>query len=138
MALMDPIRVDGLNQFRKALKDAESATPAMLRLVLNDAAQIVVNVAKPRIPRRTGKAAATLKAASTGTKAQVKVGGNRAPYYPWLDFGGSVGRDDSVKRPIIKGGRYVYPAVDQEYDNIVRRLEKGLADLARDAGMDVS
>jgi hypothetical protein len=60
------------------------------------------------VPRRTGRAGGTIKAASTRTEARVSEGGARAPYMPWLDFGGRVGRKNSVKRPFLKEGRYIW------------------------------
>lgn len=138
MTFMDPIRVDGLAQLRKSLKDSETGSPTMVRLALNDAAQIVVSVAKPRIPRDSGTAAGTLKAASTATKSQIKVGGTKAPYYPWLDFGGSTGKHKSVHRPFLRSGRYIYPAYSQERLNIMKLLEKRLTQVVTDAGLEVT
>ena len=137
MTFMDPIRVDGLTNLQKQLKAAENASPTMLRLALNDVSQVIVNVAKPRVPVRTGAAAGSLRAASTATKARVSAGGTRAPYYPWLDFGGAVGPNKSVRRPFIRGGRYIYEAYSQEHKNILRLLEKRMAQVVTDAGLDV-
>ncbi|WP_307962251.1 hypothetical protein [Salinispora arenicola] len=55
---------------------------------MNDAAQVVVDWARPRVSRRSGRAARSLRVASTGKAVRVRAGGARVPYYPWLDFGG--------------------------------------------------
>lgn len=138
MTFMEPVRVDGLRDLQRQLKAAENASPTMLRLALNDVSQIVVNVARPRIPTLTGTARSTLRAASTATSARVSVGGTKAPYYPWLDFGGAVGRHKSIRRPFIRSGRYIYPAYSQEHTNIMRLLEKRVSQVITNAGLDVS
>lgn len=131
------IRVDGLKELNKALKTIDRETAKAMRLILNDAAEIVVSVAKPRVPTRTGVARSTLGVSSTQTAARVKAGGNRAPYYPWLDFGGKTGRKRSVNRPFIKSGRYLWAAYDQESANIAKLIDKRMHALVTDAGLEV-
>jgi phage gpG-like protein len=129
----DAVRVDGLKELRKALKDAEDATPTVLRAALNEAAQVVVKVAKPRLPHRTGALANTLKVASSQTKAQVALGSTRVPYAGWVDFGGKRPHE----RPYKKSGRYVLPAYESQKDNITKLLQARLDKLVKDAGLDV-
>ena len=107
MTVTEPIRVEGLKQFQKALKAVDKNAPKGLRVALNLAAAEIIDTALPGVPRRTGRASATLKARSTQTAVRVAGGGNRAPYYPWLDFGGKVGRGGVVRRPYLKDGRYL-------------------------------
>jgi len=106
-------------------------------MAFNGAADVVVNDARPRVAKRSGRAAGTVKARSTQTASRVVGGGNKAPYYPWLDFGGRVGRMRSVVRPFLKTGRYIY---DAYFDNRARYgelLERGLLDVAASAGVEV-
>lgn len=138
MTFMEPIQVENLRGLQKQLKAAENATPGMLRIALNDVSQVIVNVARPRVPSRSGAARSTLKAASTATAARVAAGGTKAPYFPWLDFGGAVGINKSVRRPFIRGGRYIYVAYSQEHKNIMRLLEKRVTDVIETAGLDVT
>ena len=84
-------------------------------------------------------------------------GGKKAPYYGWLDFGGTVGKgrvsagvskkraggdfggkEGSIKRPWIDGGRYIYPAYAANRESIHKALEQILAELVREAGLEVS
>ena len=134
----DPIRIDGLREFQAALRKVDRDLPKQLRLVLNDAAEVIVEGAKPLVPRRSGKAAASIKAQSQQRFARVKAGGARVPYYPWLDFGGSVGKRDSVKRPFLRDGRFLYPTLRNRRSMLNERMEKGLADLVRRSGLEVS
>jgi hypothetical protein len=134
----DAIKVEGLREFNRSLKALDSALPKALRIALNDAADVIVSDARPRVPRRSGRAAGTVRAQSTRTRARVKGGGNRAPYYPWLDFGGSVGRKRSVRRPFLSDGRYIYNAYFRRRGQFVEALEDALVDVAEQAGFEVS
>ncbi len=134
----DPIKIQGLARLNRSLRAISKDAPKQLRLVGNEAANLVVDDARPDVPVLTGRAAKTVKAASTRTAAQIKAGGARAAYYPWLDFGGRVGIHRSVKRQFIKGGRYIFPAYSDNRDAIGERLEQGMTDLIRDSGLEPS
>jgi hypothetical protein len=134
----DPIKIDGLSQFRANLKTLDRELPKALRLAFNAAADIVVDDAKPRVPSRSGRARGTVKAKSTQSYSRVSGGGNKAPYYPWLDFGGKVGRNRSVARPFIKDGRYIYHAYYANRNRYVEVLEASLVKVAEQAGIEVT
>lgn len=129
------VRIEGLREFQKKLKEADGNSQKELRLVFNDAADLVVSGAKQTIPVRTGRAASTVKAQSSQRQARVKAGSAKVPYYGWLDFGGSVGIHNSVKRPFIKDGRYLYPTFQANKGNVLDRLERGLEQLITKAGL---
>ena len=134
----DPIKIEGLSQFRRNLKNLDNDLPKALRVALNEAVDIVVDDARPRIPSRSGKARRSVRAASTvGAKVRIKGGGRRAPYYPWLDFGGRVGRAKSVRRPFLKEGRYIYRSFFDNRDRVYRALENAIIETARKAGVEV-
>lgn len=136
--MVDRIRVEGLRDFQRQLKQMDAQLPRQLRLALNEAAGLVIDYAAPRFPKRSGAAAASLKARSSQRVARVALGGRRAPYAPWLDFGGRTGPARSVVRPFIKEGRYVYRGLAVKRDAITDVLASGLAQLARDSGLEVS
>lgn len=131
------IKVVGLNEFRKGLRQLDRTLPKGVRLALNDAANVLVDATRPTIPHRTGSAAASLRAQSTQTTARVAVGGPKAPYYPWLDFGGRVGRARSVVRPFYKEGRYLFPTLKKKRNEIQAAMLNALAELARESGIEV-
>lgn len=131
------IRIEGLAAFNRALRKLDSDLPKALRLALNAAAAVVVDYGQARVPRRTGRARASIRARSTRTAVRVIEGGPRAPYAPWLDFGGRVGRARSVIRPFQTEGRYLYPALRDERSAIERALESALADVAHAAGLEL-
>lgn len=138
--MSEAIKVVGLAEFNRSLKRMDAELPKALRVALNQSVDVVVRDAQAQVPRRSGRAAASIRAQSTRTVARVKAGGRRAPYYPWLDFGGAVGRHKSVKRAFLKQGRYIYDAYFKRRDSgeFAEILATTLADVARSAGLEVS
>lgn len=136
---MDPrISVQGLADVNRGLRRVDTEAPKRLRLALNDAASMLVDKTRPEMPSRSGRARASLKARSTRTSARVALGGARARYVPWLDFGGRTGRNRSVERPYYKEGRYLYPTLRKVRPQIEQALREGIVAVARDAGLDVT
>jgi hypothetical protein len=133
---IEPIAVEGLRDMVRSLRDLDSGLPRAVRLAANEAAGIVVQDAQRRTPSRSGKARKSIKAKSTRTAARVTSGGRRAPYMPWLDYGGRVGPNRSVRRPFIADGRYVYPAYRDKREQVKTAFAEALARIARDAGLE--
>lgn len=130
------VEVGGLAQLSRALKAIDNDAPKQLRLGLNDAANLLVDRTRPKIPTVTGAARRSLVARSTRTSARVGVGGKKARYYPWLDFGGQgrvAGRP--AHRPFIKEGRYVYPTLRQIRPAIEQVLQQAITTVIRNAGL---
>jgi hypothetical protein len=132
------IKIQGLKPLSKALKRIDAEAPKGLRIALNGVAEIVVKAAVPLVPRKSGAAAKSIKVKSTRTSARVSAGGARVPYYPWLDFGGKVGRHKSVVRDFYKAGRYIYPTIAKHEADIEKALEQALTDVVKAAGLEVS
>lgn len=135
--MIEKVGVQGLAEFNRSLRRVSADAPKGLRVALNEAADHLITKAKPQIPRRTGAAADSLKAKSTRTAVRVGIGGRRAPYVPWLDFGGRTGRNRSVVRPFYKEGRYLYPTLREERPEFTRILEGALVNVVRSAGLEV-
>ena len=65
-------------------------------------------------------------------------------FYPWLDFGGSTGRGHrvgvpwtgSIKRALVKGGRYVYPTIEEARADIEDQVGDVLIGLASERVYD--
>jgi hypothetical protein len=137
----EAIRIEGLNEFRRSLKALDNDLPKVLRMAFNDAADLVTSDAQPRVPRRGGRARGSVKSKSTQTSARVIGGGRRAPYYPWLDFGGRVGPRKSIRRPFIKRtGRYIYKSYFAHKDSgdMQQALSHALIKVADQAGLEVT
>jgi hypothetical protein len=134
-------RIDtaGLREFQAALRRIDADLPKQLRLVLNEAAGIIVDYSQAHIAVKSGRARASIKARSSQRAAAVSIGGARARYTPWLDFGGEGRiRGRPAPREFIKEGRYVYRGLRLHNQDITDLLAKGLTDLAAGAGLDVS
>jgi hypothetical protein len=133
------IEVTGLREFQASLKRMDAGLPKQLRLALNEASGIIVDYASARFPRRTGAAAASLKARSSQREARVALGGRRAAYAPWLDFGGEGKRKGRpAKRPFVKSGRYVYKGLEVKRTEVTEIMSNALTELARSAGFEVT
>jgi hypothetical protein len=135
---MARIEITGLREFQRSLKAMEAGLPKQLRLALNEASQAVIDYAQPRMPHDTGAAAASLKARSSQREARIALGGRKAPYAPWLDFGGQ-GRVHGrpPKRDFIRGGRYVYKGLEVRHAEVTEIMSRALARLATEAGLEV-
>jgi hypothetical protein len=130
------VEVGGLAQLNKGLRALDSAAPKELRLALNSAAELLVDTAKPKVPSVSGAARRSMVARSTRTSARIKVGGDKAPHFPWLDFGGQgrvAGRP--AERQFFGEGRYVYPTLREIRPRIERQLQESLTAVVRNAGL---
>lgn len=132
------IKIDGLSQFNRSLRRLDSDAPKALRLALNSSADLLIDHTRPKIPELSGAARRSLVARSTRTAARVAVGGKKAPWYPWLDFGGQgkkAGRP--AARRFFREGRYLYPTLREIRPQIEAVLNKALVGVAESAGIDV-
>lgn len=129
------LQIDGLRQFQRNLKALDGELPKALRMAFNDAADIVVSDARPRVPKRRGRARASVKARSTQTAARVVGGSRRVPYYPWLDFGGRI---RSGNRPFLTNGRYIYNSFFRKRDEFEDAMVDALVTVGRQAGLEVT
>lgn len=135
--MIEKVGVEGLSKFSRSLKQVSSDAPKALRIALNGASDYLISEARPLIPSRTGRARASLKASSTRTAVRVSEGGPKAPYMPWLDYGGRTGPRRSVERPFIKEGRYLYPTLHKSREQFTDLLTSAIVGVATGAGLDV-
>lgn len=137
MSAIEPIKIQGLAEFNRNLRKINSDLPKVLRAAQNTGAQLVVDWAQPRVPRESGAAARSVRATSTRVASKVTGGGARVPYYPWLDFGGRVGRKRSAHRAFDSSGRYIYPGFYANREEILAALTDALIKVADEAGVAV-
>jgi hypothetical protein len=127
VALPAGVYISNLAEVRKYLRKIHPDLVPVLREDLK--AAIIVNTLPAiirRVPKISNRARFTIKARSGGNTLYVIAGGksSAAPYFGWLDFGGTLrnrgpGRNQTIVRPIIKYGRYVYPGIKQTQDRLV-------------------
>lgn len=134
---VDRITVDGLTELTGALNQIESGLPNALRMAGVEGAEIVAGWARPRVDRRTGRAVGSVRVERDQAGATVAAGGPSIPYFPWLDFGGRVGRRKSVRRPFQPEGRYIWPGFMRNRDSIEDKATDLLTRVIRQAGVEV-
>lgn len=135
--MADAIRITGLNEFVRSLKQLDNELPKVLRVAFNKSAETIVTEARAGVPTKSGGAKASVKARSTQREVRIVGGSKKVPYYPWLDFGGRVGPRKSIRRPFVKDGRYIYASYFKHRDELAGLLEMALIDAARAAGVEV-
>ncbi len=131
------VRISGLDTFVNNVRKLDPNAAKELRKGLRLSGAFLVKTTRIKIPKRTGKAARSITTRSTQRSVSIIYGGDRAPYYPWLDFGGKTGIRDSVVRPFVKEGRYIYPTLKKMRPEIEGILTLALRKAARDSGLDV-
>lgn len=134
----ETIRVHGIADLQRALRQMDKDAPKELAAELATISDFVLQRARAKVPHLTGAARGSMKVKKQQRGAALAVGGTKAEYYPWLDFGGRVGRNRSVRRDVIPGGRYIYPTVAQHDDEIKRMVDVVLERMARRAGFQTS
>lgn len=134
----DKITITGLREFQRALKSMDAGLPKLLRIVLNDASGVVIDYVRPRMPSKSGRARASLKARSSQRESRVAIGGARAAWVPWLDFGGEgKRRGRPPARPFLRGGRYLYVGLKVKHQDVTDIMSAGLTELAKQSGLEV-
>ena len=135
------IRIEGLDELRKALRQADKGLAQNLGKAGKQAADIVAREARPRVPERTGRAARSVRAATSRGGGDVKGGGSTVPYFGFLEFGNKlhaghgVGRGDSQRRPFVKQGRYIFAAFADKRPEVERTYQELLTDVLRAADL---
>lgn len=146
---LDPVKlyVSGIRELRAALRKVEPELLPELRVDLKAAAEVVAADARRRAPQpgnvtyvvrqrnrrsqtrvrtRTGAARDSIRVVAGGNSIYLAGGKAKTPYYGWLDFGGKLpakgGRRNTQVRPIIRRGRYIYPAIDANIQLLADRV----------------
>jgi HK97 gp10 family phage protein len=164
-------KVTGLADLVASLKKVAPETRKEFSATLRTIGKVVADDAKAAMPRRTGRARKSVKVrvvTRRGSEAvEIAEGGGGAPYVPWLDFGGSVGRGrksavrvtisrhasgrqqvrarnlggqgtGSVHRKVIKEGRYLYPAFVRHRDDMEQAVMEAVGRAVESAGLEVT
>ncbi len=149
------IRVQGLGALNRAFKAVDDKVSGDgLKAAFLGIATAVASKARVGVPvgggLTPGAAAGSIQPHSTTRGASISFGGQAAPYMPFLDFGGSVGRghipgrpwSGSIKRTWmgkpVGEGRYVYPAISSEREHTADAVEAAIAEIARNQDFEVS
>lgn len=134
MAVGAGVYVSNLAEVRKYLRKIH---PDLVPVLREDLKAAIIQNTLPsimrKVPKKSGYAQFTVKARSGGNTLYVLAGGKSsvAPYFGWLDFGGTLkglgrGRNQTITRPIIKRGRYVYPGILETQQRLVEAAGKAV------------
>lgn len=139
------IKITGLKELAAAFKQIDRDLPKHLRTRFKVVADTIVGKAQQRMPFITGSAAHDLKPVAGATYAGIsRPGGGpgSTSHYPWLDFGGTTGRghqmgpgQGAIKRMMPKGGRYLYPAISESTQIIIKAADEAMADTCAEADL---
>ena len=130
------IHIAGVRELQAALRDADEGSQKKLRLVFNEAAELIAVPTRRLVPTDSGALARSVKSRSGQREAKVQMGGAKVPYAGWIEFGGRLPGGQS--RKFIKEGRTMYPTLSRRYNEIRALLQKSLVDLARESGFEAS
>lgn len=137
------LKVEGLSELRRDLKRADRLDSRKeLAVGLKAAAAVVARDAQGRVPSRTGRARASLRATSGGNRAFVVGGKAAVPYFGWLDFGSRTPRTGNARSrgPWTgsgrgpKDGRFIYPAFDARQVEVAVLVERAVSRALDDLG----
>lgn len=163
------MKLTGVAEYLTALRKVAPEAKKELSTDLKAIGKMVVTDAQGEMSfkRPTGRARRAYKVKVVTRRGfegvEISEGGTVAPYLPWLDFGGSVGRGrkstarvslhgggrvtvkrvgsrgtGSVVRPYIKEGRYLYPAYYRRYDDMVAATFEAVNRACHSAGLAVT
>jgi hypothetical protein len=108
-----------LSELQTALRDVGDDIGDLVLSVLDEIAGEALADVRGRVPHRTGKARGAYQLRGHA----ITVAADDAPYVPWLEFGGRVGRKKSNLRAYVPAGRYLYPALGVHEKDIEKKID---------------
>ena len=134
------VRVTGLRKLSRALKQIDPELQKAFKGDMKVVAERVASRVRARVPRRSGRAASSVKGGADMKSAYVQGGKKTVPYYGWLEFGGTLrptgGRRNEIHRPVDRDGRYLWPTVTESRDESLKAAAEAADKAARDAGIN--
>lgn len=126
------VKIDGIRDLRRGLGKLDKQFPKDLNREIKQVGERIADDARAHVPVLTGRAKASIRATTSGSRAYIVGGKKSVPYYAWLDFGGGIPNQASRRRrglqrpwrsrPIITGGRFIYPAVERARPRLEQEL----------------
>lgn len=134
--LADGVRVEGLEEFQRGLRELQERMPETARNVGFSSAKKTILLAVPNVPEITGATVQSLIAIATN-HGGISEGGSTVEHYAWLELGGRSGRRLSNRRPFVSKGRYIVPAYEENKELIGEALEEELIKAVKLSGLDI-
>lgn len=118
----DRVRVEGLRELRKALKNAQKDYEDLKAAGL-EAAEPVERQARVLVPKLTGALEGTLRSAGQASGAVVRAGFARVPYAGVIHFGWPARN--------ISPNPFLYDALDQRRSDVIRIYQERINDISK-------
>lgn len=127
-----------LYHIRRFLKEVGPEAEKAARKELRAIAIPLRTEIRAQVPKKTGRAAKSVTSGTLGLNPFIAfprpkrqgLARTYVPYYPWLDFGGTLKatpkRPWSIHRPFIAEGRYVYPTIERNRDKIAGQIREAV------------
>ncbi len=144
------VRVVGLREVNAALKQLGEEMPKAMQKALWSIAAPIAGRIQRKVPSGpTGRASSSVQPQATSRGAALVAGGSQAPYFQWLDFGGTVGRGHKrgynmgaihrewLGKP-VGSGRYIYPTIEEAKPETIAALDEAVKALAQSGGFETS
>lgn len=114
------VKVDGLKEFRKALRDSADANPRELTRALKSAGSVLPPKIRANAPRRTGELIASVGAVTaSGTKGRVPIRAKHAAPVEFSKRGSAAG---TLTAKYGAPPRYAYRAVGDASEEVIDRI----------------
>jgi hypothetical protein len=136
------VEIVGWNGFIRDLKGMPDDVQKAFAGEMKDVAEIVAQAAARKVPSKSGNAISSIVSKGSTSGASIAEGGSVAPYMQWLDFGARTPRtgNSRMEGPWRgsgagpKGGRFLYPAIEEKNAEIIKGADKAVDNAARKAG----
>lgn len=126
----ETVRVDGLRELGRALKNLEEGLQKEIPRTLKPIAERVASKARGRINSRTGRLAGSIRSFASQRGAGVRMGKKGIEYAGPYEFGGY-----PASREFIAEGRAIYPTFKDEAPRVEREVVEALGGLIRKTGL---
>ena len=136
------IEIVGWNDFVRDLKGMDEDVRKAFADDMKNVAELVAQAAARKVPSKSGDAISSIVSKGSVTGASVAEGGSTAPYMKWLDFGSRTPRKGNTRAEGQwrgsgvgpKGGRFIYPAIDENSSRIEAAALAAVDNAAERAG----
>lgn len=146
--MLAEVNISGYRELRAELRHADKVLGDAFRLRMKDAGEVIARKVRSQVPAKSGRARSTVRVTAGGNTVHLRAGGGRAPYYGWLEFGGSIGgrrprsaqalwwpgashpsaHTGAAKRPKVAQGRYMLPTVKRNRAELIDAAQRAWND----------
>lgn len=123
------VRVEGLRELRRDLRQLQPDAAKEIRTVLKGAAEIVAAAARADAPRKTGRLADSIRGTTAGDRGVVR---SKLPYANVQHWGGTIAPRGTPIR--IRATEFVAKNLERRAEHIVEAIGDGIERAAQKNG----